>query len=630
MSRILRALALFAVAGITGCGGGGGSSASVVPPPPSPPPPSAATPIADVQGSGPQSPLAGQQLTVVGIVTADFQDGDADTANDLGGFYLQSETADGDPATSDGVFVFDDALGVDVDAGDQVEVDGTVEEFFGETQIDASAVRVIGAGAVAPLDLPLPTANSTRNSGGQAIADLEAYEGMLVRLPSTMTVIDAFGLERYGAITLSASGRITQFTNDNAPDIDGYAAHRDGVARSMIVLDDGRREQNDSPPRYLFPDAADPGYSMRLGDEVRSAVGALRYSRGSGSAGAETWRLMPVADPEFSAANPRPLPPAPGGNLRVMSFNALNFFTTIDAGQSICGPAGNANCRGANSSAEFDRQRDRLVTAIGAADAHVVGLMEIENNGSASLASIVAGLNAAAGSGDWAFVDTGPIGSDTIRVGLIYDTTLAAKVGNFAVLDATVDPRFDDDRNRPALAQTFEAANGARVTVVVNHLKSKGSSCDSIGDPDVGDGQANCNLTRTAAATALADWLATDPTSSGDADVLIIGDLNAYLREDPLQALINAGFENVLETSVGPDAYSYVFRGATGALDHALASPTLIPQVAGVAEWHINADEPPVLDYNLDFNRDPSYFDGTEPYRASDHDPVIVGLDLVP
>jgi len=164
------------------------------------------------------------------------------------------------------------------------------------------------------------------------------------------------------------------------------------------------------------------------------------------------------------------------------------------------------------------------------------------------------------------------------------------------------------------------------LTVAVNHLKSKGSSCDADGDPNLGDGQGNCNVTRTSAAAALADWLAADPTGSGDADVLIIGDLNAYAMEDPLETFASAGYTNLLGTQSAP--YSFVFDAQAGALDHAIASASLAPQVVETIEWHINADEPRLLDYNLENGRDPDLFDGNTPYRASDHDPIVIGLDL--
>ena len=86
------------------------------------------------------------------------------------------------------------------------------------------------------------------------------------------------------------------------------------------------------------------------------------------------------------------------------------------------------------------------------------------------------------------------------------------------------------------------------------------------------------------------------------------------------------GLVNLLDGNDTP--YSFVYDSQSGALDHALASASLAGQVAETIEWHINADEPPALDYNLEYGRDPSLFDATTPYRFSDHDPVLVGLDL--
>jgi len=239
---------------------------------------------------------------------------------------------------------------------------------------------------------------------------------------------------------------------------------------------------------------------------------------------------------------------------------------------------------------------------------------------------IVDDLNARLRTPAFAFIDTGSIHDDAIKTGFIYRTTAVAPVGRFALLDRRGDPRFDDARNRPALAQTFRVtASGAILTVVVNHLKSKGSSCASDGDPNTGDGQGECNLTRTNAAAAIADWLAGDPTKSGDPDFLVIGDMNAYAHEDPIRAFADGGLVSLLHADEQP--YSFLFDAQAGALDHALASPSLVPQVVAAIEWHINADEPPVLDYNLEFGRDPGLFDGDSPYRAADHDPVVIGID---
>jgi Ca2+-binding RTX toxin-like protein len=161
-----------------------------------------------------------------------------------------------------------------------------------------------------------------------------------------------------------------------------------------------------------------------------------------------------------------------------------------------------------------------------------------------------------------------------------------------------------------------------------------------VGDPDTGNGAGNCNLTRKAAAEALVDWLATDPTGSGDADFLIIGDLNSYDKEDPID-VIKAGPDDTPGTGddytdmvfhfQGEGAYSYVFDGQLGYLDHALAPSGLLAQVTGVTIWHINADEPSLIDYDTTFkgpNQEAIY--APDAYRSSDHDAVIVGLDLTP
>ncbi len=600
--------------GACGGGGSGGEAAPALPPQQN------ITPVTEIQGSGPVSPLEGQTVTVRALVTGDFQENDADELSNLGGFYVQ-DVPDGDLATSEGIFVFDgNNPSTDVGVGQTVEVQGTVNEYFGETQINATSVRVVGSGALIPFQLRLPAQATVANSDGDTIADLEHLEGMLVTLPQELTVSELRNLERYGSLRLSQGGRLYQFTNGNAPDAGAYATHKSRTAARSIVLDDGRRSSNPANPRYL---------GIRAGDAITSLTGILRYSRGSGGDGTETWRLMPTVPPAFDSVNPRPAAPDVGGDVRVASFNVLNFFSTIDTGQDNCGPQANEGCRGADSAEEQDRQLAKIVSALTLMDADIVGLVELENNASASLQMIVDALNARIGSDDYSFADTGIIHEDVIKTGFLYKTSTIDLVGDFAILDRSVDSRFNDARNRPALAQSFATtATGAVLTVVVNHLKSKGSSCDSDGDPNTGDGQGNCNQTRTNAAAAIADWIATDPTGSNDPDVLIIGDLNAYLREDPLTAFANAGMTNLLDGQ--SDAYSFVFDAQAGALDHAVVSSTLLPQVVETVEWHINADEPALLDYNLEFGRDPALFDPDSPWRSSDHDPVIVGLDLEP
>jgi predicted extracellular nuclease len=330
-------------------------------------------------------------------------------------------------------------------------------------------------------------------------------------------------------------------------------------------------------------------------------------------------------------------------------MNTLNFFTTLDypTGDPLdnkCGPLQNAECRGADFDQpdEFSRQRTKLVAALSGLEGDVIGLNELENTTGVDPLSdsdgLVPGLNDLLGAGTYDAIDTGTIGTDAIKVGLIYKPSVVTPVGAFEILDSSVDPRFLDTKSRPVLAQTFQVnETGARFTVAVNHLKSKGSDCNDVGDPDLGDGQGNCNQTRKAAAEALVDWLATDPTGSGDPDFLIIGDLNSYAKEDPIDA-VKAGpddvlgtaddYTNLIEQYEGQYAYSFVFDGMAGYLDHGLASATLAAQVLGATEWHINADEPDILDYDTSF-KPPAQDALFEPnqFRSADHDPLVVGLN---
>jgi predicted extracellular nuclease len=311
----------------------------------------------------------------------------------------------------------------------------------------------------------------------------------------------------------------------------------------------------------------------------------------------------------------------------------LNYFTTLDDSGPICGPNADQGCRGADNASEFERQKSKLVSALTTLDADIAGLIELENAaGDTPIADLVDGMNAVAGPGTYAYLSTGAIGDDAIRQGLIYKPATVTAVGGFEILDSSIDPAFRDDFNRPVLAQTFEEnTSGERFTIAVNHLKSKGSPCNDAvpPDPDTGDGQGNCNMVRTDAAMALVDWLATDPTGSGDPDFLIVGDLNAYAMEDPVMVIEGGGYADLIKVFVGTGfadgAYSFNFFSQSGYLDHALSNAAMTPEVSGAALWHINSDEPRGLDYN-DFNQ-PGLFNPDQ-FRSSDHDAVVLGFLL--
>jgi predicted extracellular nuclease len=578
------------------------------------------TPIYEVQGSGAASPLVSTDLAVEGVVVGDFQNNASPDDGNLNGFHLQDPAGDGNPATSDGIFIFAPG-GMDVAAGDAVRVRGAVSEFNGMTEITAAQIWVCSTGnSLVPTPLSLPVAT---------LDAFEAYEGMLVTFPQALVISEYFNFDRFNEIVLTSERHLTP-TAEFEPGSPEAAQAMLEFELDSITLDDGRTPQNPDPALHPNGEVFDLTNLFRGGDTLANVTGVIDYSFG-------LYRIQPTEGADYANTNPRPAEPEDvGGSLTVAAFNVLNYFDTLSNQQ--CGPEGfQQQCRGADTLEEFQRQQAKIVAAMGVIDADVLGLIEIENDAGEATANLVAALNAAVGAGTYAYIETGFVGTDVIKQAILYKPAAVTPVGNYALLTSAVDPLFDDDHNRPVLAQTFlDNATGGIFTVAVNHLKSKGSAC--AGDPDTGDGSGNCNLTRLAAAQALVDWLASDPTESGDADFLIIGDLNSYDKEAPIDAIL-AGpddtpgtaddYTDLIFTFQGEAAYSYVFDGQTGYLDHALASAGLVGEVTGATIWHINADEPDLIDYEMNFKQDAQdALFAPDPYRSSDHDPVIVGLDV--
>ncbi|GAA5527683.1 ExeM/NucH family extracellular endonuclease [Herpetosiphon gulosus] len=597
------------------------------------------TPIGQVQGTGETSPSNGSVVTVQGTVVADFEG--AQPA--LRGFYLQ-DAGDSNTATSDGIFVFNG--GADqVSLGQVVRVTGTAGENQGQTQLSGTlTVELCGTtNTVTPTQVSLPFASTT---------DAERYEGMLVQFNQKLVVSEHYLLARFGQVTLSLNERLMQPTNVVSPGAPALALQAQNNLHK-IILDDPFNNQNADP--ILFGRGGtglSAANTLRAGDSITNLQGVMTYTWGGNSASPNNYRVRVTQSPNFVAENQRPTSLELDGSLRVAGINVLNYFNTFGNGNCTGGVGGSAtDCRGAENSAEFLRQADKTVAAIIMTQADIIGLMEIENDGfgnNSAVQDLVNRLNAATAPGTYALIDvdartgqTNILGTDAIKVDMIYKPGKVSLAGTTAVLNTGAFGSFTTGsgttgRNRPALTQSFtETSSGETFTVVVNHLKSKGSACtDNVSpvpsDPDLGDGQGNCNLTRKTAAQELVAWLNTDPTNVDDSDYLIIGDLNSYAMEDPITAIRNAGYVNIPKTLLGDEAYSYIFDGQTGSLDHALASTSLFSQVADVQELHINADEPIALDYNTNFKSPGQVVSlyNNDAYRASDHDPIVVGFDL--
>jgi len=552
--------------------------------------------ISAIQGAGDATPLAGARVTVEAVVTL--------VSNQLNGFFLQEQDgdADGDAATSEGVFVF---TGADptVSVGDVVRLEGAVGEFSGMTQLSGvSGLTVLESGAALPaavaVTLPLPDAQSPA-------AFYESIEGMRVGVTAAdgerLSVTDAF--TRFGEVGVTSGAPLTQPTQAFASFSPEAEALAEANARDVLLFENAEDDSLSSAPRVgdgVVGDRIDGVMAFSFGDYKVETQGAVAFD---------------------ATVNPAPRHDAPddvGGRLQVASFNVLNYFTTLGE-------------RGAATAQELADQTAKIVAAITAIDADILGLIEIENDlggvNDEAVAALTGALNAALGAEVYAYVATGKVGDDAIRQALLYKPEIVAPKGTFAVLDDeafTAPYTPGDPKSRPALAQSFEEiATGEVVTVSVNHLKSKGSPTGAIVDGEADDSpvEGSAALTRVAAMQKLAAWIASDPTGSGDADHLTIGDFNAYAMERSIKALEAEGFTNLADA----DAISYYFGGRGGTLDYAFANEALLGQVTGATIWNVNSPEAYSVQYDGD---DFAAFGDLSAFASSDHDPVIVGLDL--
>ncbi|WP_417219678.1 ExeM/NucH family extracellular endonuclease [Arthrobacter sp.] len=613
--------------------------------------------IAEIQGTGDSTALAGQLVTTRGVVTATYPTGGYD------GYYIQTPGTGGDSGStaSSGLFIYSAATVSDVRVGDYVEVTGTAGEFYGLTQLS------VPAGGATVLDEPAEAVKPLTVAWPATDAQREVYEGMLWDPQGQWTLADNYSLNGYGELGLAfGTSRLVRgaTTLPQATDVapagstKAAAVETENLARS-VTLDDGSTanylgaDQNkDVPLPYLAR-----GSQVRVGapvDFIGNVILDYRH---------DAWRFQPLtrltgantADQPVAFGKTRTSHPEDvGGDVKIGTFNVLNYFTTTGDqlsgcsfytdrdGQPVTVRSG-CEARGAANAANLQRQQAKIVAAINGLDADVVSLEEIENSAAfgqdrdSALAELVDALNAAStkpghgkghgkGPKTWEYIPTPaavPADEDVIRTAFIYRKAAVKPAGPSVILD---DQAFSNAR--PPLAQAFTAARGPKhdsFVAIVNHFKSKGSGpSDGSGNEDTGDGQGAWNAARVQQATALVDFAEQMKLRAKTTQVLLTGDFNSYTQEDPMQVLYAAGY---VDLGSGTGKQSYLFAGRTGSLDHVLASRPTASNVSGVDIWDINADEPIALEYSR-YNYNVTDFYAPDPYRASDHDPLVVGLDL--
>ncbi|MFQ2908071.1 ExeM/NucH family extracellular endonuclease [Aeromonas allosaccharophila] len=665
--------------------------------------PAQLTPIPTIQGTGSPSALATQTVTdkngnvtgkvspgtfnVRGIVTALGQ-------SLTKGFYLTDPVGDGNPATSDGIFVYlsdkDFATKyADIKPGAELCLEAKVEEYYGGTQLKPTFESGKARVQVTTQGLNVPTSVLQVNEGESLAQAMNRYEGMRVRLDSSsdlhLTRNFGFDYKVYrNNVELSHKAPLlkpTQLHVASSPEAVALAT-KNGSNRLVVESD------NKAPDGVLpwFPGwDADQGY-LRLGDQLTGLEGVIIYNK-------DAFRLVVPGDVTLTAGALQRSPEedrqdAParlsGSDLRIGSFNVLNYFTS----HSSIGGALNVLCkdqtdadsakgcnRGAKSQPEFEKQRTKIVNAITAMDADLLGLMEMENNGfedNSALHNLVTRLNEQQkdASKHYAYVrlpvstltDGKFFGGDAIMVAMIYRPALLTPSGDASVIKLP-EQRYitggvaKTAGQRDSLVQTFTIAKSKEpLTLVVNHLKSKGSGCYENGDgkTEPADLQGKCTEFRVSAAKVLGEAVSKLP-----GQVLLVGDFNSYAKEDPIRVLTDYNpatserkIVSASHTFIGDQSYeqlgrevtrsyglidlnvkfnkekaiSYSYDGELGTLDYALANSALASKVAGVADWHINSFESNLFEYGSQYTG--TLLKSDNPFSASDHDPIIVDLRL--
>ena len=465
-------------------------------------------------------------------------------------------------------------------------------------------------------------------SGDFDSVDWKSLIGQRLTITGDLVIVDTYDLARRGQVKVARDRLYVPTSRVDPNDVDANENSFEGgsnIAKvvkakkyndnATIIIDDGSAKQNIFPPA-LFPELGKTVPSVRLGSTIQGVSGKL-IKAGS------NLLLVPDGPLRWTPAKRPERPDVGDADITVASFNVLNYFTTIDNGRN--------QARGANTESELQRQEAKLVSAILALKADVIGLMEIENNLKAEKRLIdalneKAGRQVFVGCGLPADFRNAPGGQDAIRVGMIYRADRVKPVGGVSMI-------FDEAffKARTPIVQAFRSKKGGKpFTVIVNHFKSKGGAKKAdAANKNKGDGQGAYNAARRAQSLAVCKFI--DRMTQADLSfrALVIGDLNAYEQEDPIDAMRAKGLVDLHERFKPVNAtekadYSYVYHGQCGSLDHAMATGSMVADVTGLATWHINADEPRSMDYNQEYNPKPLY--QPDPFRSSDHDPVLIGI----
>ena len=529
------------------------------------------TTICAIQGSGAESPLKGQRVVVEGVVTADF------VSAPLDGFFMQAPDCDADPSTSDGLWVYDGNRDQAVVVGQTLRVTGRVDEYFQLSEVLLDTLEVVSdtQRLIAPTALRLP------DDPAAVPAYLEAHESMLVT-PGPLRIVGA--TNSYG---------------------DAYAVPADsGITRLW-------RDDSDSKRLGLLFSGS--WLRLRHGDVVENAVAPLTYNYEIFKlALGDTAGLDIERNPDLAPAEAAP---AAAGELTLASYNVENFFDPLDDPDK---DDADSTPSVEQYPIEVARRARSIARNLGSPD--LLALEEVEK---LAVLEDLAAHPLLADAGYAAALIEGPDGRG-IDVGYLYrkdrlrllSLEQAQACTELQVPEPDIACRQANGSagwalySRPPLIARFEAvATGGRITLIANHFKSKRGG-DAVTTP-VRSRMARHNL----------ELVARERDAAPDVPVIVVGDLNDFEDAEPLRILTEGPdglFQPWLEGGLvaETDRYSYIFNGVSQILDHML--PTRGLGVAAFGPVHANTDQ----------GADPPELAEPESPRSSDHDPLLMRLEL--
>ena len=524
--------------------------------------------IASIQNH--KSDLTDSYISVKGIVSGDFQE-----TGELAGFYLQDERL----FSTRGIFVHSKRK---VNLGDEILISAKVIEYKNETRLDSvSSITTLSTNnSFSTQTLSFPYSPQS----------IEQLEGCLVNIDEPMYISDSYSYEKYGQLLVSMKPMV-QATEiyDAQKESDEIEKHNFQQLYSSIVVDDLSNKRNPLDEDLYLPKDA-----VVVGSKVKNIKGYLSQRN-------DKYSIRLASDLEYINIK-KDHDTSLLGDLKIMSFNLHNLFNG-DGNKE-----GFPTERGAKDYQSYQKQIQKLAAAIDLANPDIIALMEVENDGEHSLSAIAQFceyLNTITNRTSYTVAKTvGLASKDVIKNGVIYDSlkVKTAELGNYYPAKIF---------SRSPLFQSFTFKDSLDFVLSVNHFKSKSPRNAKGENVDQLDGQAAFNTKRTQQAKKLLQLV---DSLYASMDLLIVGDFNAYTKEDPIQAIESAKLIR-LESS----NYSYIYKGNMGCLDHAFATNNFEKQIKQIQVLDINASYPNWMDYRFE-NSDSSYF------RSSDHNPIIIGV----